>query len=209
YGEGRLALALGDVSGKGTAAALFGSLAIGIIREHIVDHPCPPHEMLAMLNNRLYGARLESRFIATIFSVYDAGTRRLTLSNAGAPYPILVRDGVVQPLRIGGIPLGLYPDTQYEEITLDLQPGDAVLFASDGILEAENPDLEEFGIDRLSAVLADITPQHSAADNASSIISATHQHAGAAAQAHDDRTLLILRVTDHADTDFSKLPIIY
>ncbi len=85
YGEGRLALALGDVSGKGTAAALFGSLAIGIIREHIVDHPCPPAEMLAMLNNRLHGARLDSRFIATLFSVYDAGTRRLTLANAGSP----------------------------------------------------------------------------------------------------------------------------
>jgi hypothetical protein len=57
---------LGDVSGKGTAAALFGSLAIGTIREHIVDHPCSPHEMLAMLNNRLNGARLDSRFIATV-----------------------------------------------------------------------------------------------------------------------------------------------
>jgi phosphoserine phosphatase RsbU/P len=209
YGEGRLALALGDVSGKGTAAALFGSLAIGILREHIVDHPCPPHEMLAMLNNRLYGARLESRFIATLFAVYDAGPRRLTLGNAGAPYPLLVRDGVVQLIRIGGIPLGLYPDTQYEEVTLDLQPGDAVLFASDGILETENLQLEEFGADRLSRVLSGVTPQHSASDIASRIIAATDEHAGDGVHARDDRTLLVLRVMDHSITDFSKLPIIY
>jgi sigma-B regulation protein RsbU (phosphoserine phosphatase) len=209
YGEGRLALVLGDVSGKGTAAALFASLAIGIIREHIVDHPCPPQEMLAMLNKRLYGARMESRFIATLFSVYDAGSRRLTLANAGSPYPILVRDGVVQSLRIGGIPLGLYPDTGYDEITLDLKPGDAVLFASDGILEAENAELEEFGMSRLSTVLAGISPDHSAADIADKIVAATDAHVGDGFHARDDRTLLVLRVTDHSDTDFSKLPIIY
>jgi phosphoserine phosphatase RsbU/P len=209
YGEGRLALVLGDVSGKGTAAALFGSLAIGTIREHIVDHPCPPHEMLAMLNNRLYGARLESRFIATLFAVFDAGSRRLTLSNAGAPYPLLVRDGVVQSIRIAGIPLGLYPDTQYEEVTLHLQPGDAILFASDGILEAENTELEEFGDERLSTVLASVSPQDSASDIADKIVSATDQHVGEGFHARDDRTLLVLRVIDHTDSDFSKLPIIY
>ena len=209
YGEGRLALALGDVSGKGTAAALFGSLAIGIIREHIVDHPCPPAEMLAMLNNRLHGARLDSRFIATLFSVYDAGTRRLTLANAGSPYPLLVRDGAVQSIRIAGIPLGLYPDTQYEQVTLDLQPGDAVLFASDGILESENAQLEEFGIQRLSSVLSSIQPEHTASDIASSIIDATDRHTGEGLHARDDRTLIVFRVTDHTSSDFSKLPIIY
>jgi phosphoserine phosphatase RsbU/P len=209
YGEGRLALTLGDVSGKGTAAALFGSLAIGIIREHIVEHPCPPQEMLAMLNNRLNAARLESRFIATVFSVYDAGTRRLTIANAGSPYPLLVRDGVAQSIRIAGMPLGLYPNTQYEEVALDLRPGDAVLFASDGILESENAQQEQFGATRLCSVLADITPQDTARDIASSIIAATDQHAGESAHAPDDRTLLVLRVTDHSATDFSKLPIIY
>jgi phosphoserine phosphatase RsbU/P len=209
YGEGRLALALGDVSGKGTAAALFGSLAIGIIREHIVDHPCPPAEMLAMLNNRLHGARLDSRFIATIFSVYDAGKRQLTLSNAGSPYPLLVRDGVVQTIRIAGMPLGLYPDMQYEQVTLDLKPGDVVLFASDGILESENAELVEFGVQGISNVLAKITSEHSASDIAGSIIDATDQHAGPGVNARDDRTLVVFRVTDHVGSDFSKLPIIY
>jgi len=133
----------------------------------------------------------------------------LTISNAGAPYPILVRDGVVQSIRIAGIPLGLYPDTEYEETTLELQPGDAILFASDGILEAENSDLEEFGVDRLSAVLASMTPMDSASDIADKIVTATDQHVGPGLHARDDRTLLVLRVTDHTSSDFSKLPIIY
>ena len=209
YGEGRLAIALGDVSGKGTAAALFASLAVGILREHVIQHPCPPAEVLAMLNRRLHAARLESRFIATVFSVYDARTRRLTLANSGGPYPILVRDGIVQSVHIGGIPLGLYPDTEYEEITLDLQPGDTVLFASDGILESENAQQEEFGFDRLSAVLASVSPKHSASDIADKIMAATNHHSGEGVAPGDDRTLLVLRVTDHSSSDFSKLPIIY
>ena len=211
FGEARLAMVLGDVSGKGTAAALFASLAIGIVREHIVDHPCPPAEMLAMLNDRLYNPRFDSRFIATLFAIYDAGPRRLTLSNAGGPYPLLVRDGAVQSLRIAGIPLGLFPQVQYDELTIDLVPGDVVLFASDGILESENVREEEFGSDRLCAVLSNISPHHTASEIADRILAATAEHSGDrdGLPPSDDRTLLVLRVTDHSSTDFSKLPIIY
>ncbi len=107
YGEGRLALALGDVSGKGTAAALYASLAIGTVREIVVDRNCEPACMLGLLNQRLHGVRLDSRFIAMAFAVYDAPTRRLTLSNAGGPYPLVVRNGRVEVIRLEGVPLGL------------------------------------------------------------------------------------------------------
>jgi sigma-B regulation protein RsbU (phosphoserine phosphatase) len=209
YGKGRLGILLGDVSGKGTAAALFGSLAIGTVREHIVEHPCEPHEMLAMLNVRLHAARLDSRFIAMLFAVYDAGSRRLTISNAGTPYPLLLRDGAVQSIRIAGIPLGLFPDTKYEEISLDLVAGDTVIFASDGILESTNAELEEFGADRLWAALLQIDSQESATDIANRVLAATDQYSGAGTAPSDDRTLVVLRVTDHNSQDFSKLPIIY
>src|SRR5216683_4337492 len=209
YGKGRLGLALGDVSGKGTAAALFGSLAIGTIREHVTEHPCPPAEMLAMLNRRLHGARLDARFIAMAFAVYDAGSRRLTLANAGGPYPLLVRDGEVQEIRVAGIPLGLFPDTEYDELTLDLQPGDAVLFASDGILESENHKEQEFGAQRLRALLQTVSPQQSASEICDLILNATDAYSGGGFAPHDDRTLLVLRVIDHASSDFSQLPIIY
>jgi len=209
YGKGRLAVALGDVSGKGTAAALFGSLAIGTMREHIVEHPCPPPEMLAMLNRRLHGAHLDSRFIAMAFAVYDAGGRRLTLANAGAPYPVLVRDGEVQQIRVAGVPLGLFPDTEYDEVTVDLRPGDAVMFASDGILESENAEQQEFGLARLSAVLKNVSPQQSASEICDLVLNAANDYSGGGFTPADDRTLLVLRLTDHNSSDFSKLPIIY
>jgi sigma-B regulation protein RsbU (phosphoserine phosphatase) len=209
YGKGRLALVLGDVSGKGTAAALYGSLAIGIMREHVVEHPCPPAEMLAMLNRRLHGARLDARFIALVFAVYDASARRLTLANAGGPYPLLVRQGAVQEIRLDGVPLGLFPDTKYDETTLELEPGDTLLFASDGILESENADQEEFGPQRLSEILKGVSAEHSASEVSDKILAATEKYSGVGIPPHDDRTLLVLRVTDESAADFSKLPIIY
>jgi sigma-B regulation protein RsbU (phosphoserine phosphatase) len=209
YGEGRLGFALGDVSGKGTAAALYGSLAIGTVREIVVDHRREPADMLALLNKRLLGARLDSRFIAMLFAIYDAPTRRLTLANAGGPYPLLIRDGVVQAIRLEGVPLGLLPEIEYDEITVELRPGDVVLFASDGILESENAAKEEFGPARLEALLAGLSPQDSASGIAEQILVATDHHSGVGTAPHDDRTLLVLRVTDETSSDYSKLPIIY
>ncbi len=209
YGQGRLGFMLGDVSGKGTAAALYGSLAIGTVREIVVDHACEPACMLALLNQRLLGARLDSRFIAMLFAVYDASRRKITLANAGGPYPLLVRNGRVQAIRVEGVPLGLIPETEYDETSIDVEPGDVLLFASDGILESENAAQEEFGPDRLTALLSAISPGDSAREIAEQILAATDGHSGAGTAPHDDRTLVVLRVTDDASSDFSKLPIIY
>ncbi len=209
YGVGRLAIALGDVSGKGTAAALYGSLAIGTIREIVVERACDPACMLGLLNQRLHSTRLDARFIAMLFAVYDAASRRLTLSNAGAPYPLLLRDGHVLSVRLEGVPLGLLPGTQYDESSVDLQSGDVVVFASDGILESQNASEEEFGLQRLSAVLSAISPQDSARVIAERILAETDDHSGAGIAPHDDRTLVVLRFTDETGSDFSKLPIIY
>ena len=209
YGEGRLGFALGDVSGKGTAAALYGSMAIGILREHSAEHRCPPAELLGMLNRRLHAPRLDTRFIALMFGVYDAPTRRLTIANGGSPYPLLVRNGIVEEIRVSGIPLGLFPETRYEETILDLQPGDLVLLASDGILESEDGAQEPFGLERLSELLAGVPAEDSSEAVASRILSATDAFAGPLVAPHDDRTLLVLRVTEESAADYSKMPIIY
>jgi len=209
YGEGRLGFALGDVSGKGTAAALYGSLAIGVLREHSAEHRCPPAELLEMLNRRLYAPRLDTRFIAMVFAVYDARMRTLQLANAGSPYPLLVRDGVIQEIRVAGVPLGLFPETTYEQVTLQLRPGDLLLFASDGILESEDATHEPFGSERLNALLSSFSPEHSAEAVAASILAATDSYSSTAPAPHDDRTLLVLRVTEDSAADYTKLPIIY
>lgn len=209
YGEGQLAFALGDVSGKGTAAALYGSLAIGILREHSAEHRCPPAELLEMLNRRLYAPRLDTRFIAMVFGSYDARTRTLKIANAGSPYPLLVRDGVVEEIQVAGVPLGLFPEANYDEVSLELRPGDWLLFASDGILESEDSTHEAFGFDRLKTLLANASPQDSAEALAAQILAATDRFSGYTPTPHDDRTLLVLRVTDADAGDYSKLPIIY
>ena len=209
YGRGKLALALGDVSGKGTAAALYGSLAIGTLREIVVSSTCNPSCMLQMLNARMHGARLDARFIAMLFAVYDAQERRLTLANAGGPYPLLVRDGRAEEIRLEGVPLGLFSDSEYEEMTIDLRPDDVVLFASDGILEAENVLQEEFGSNRLASLLADAPLGISATELSEKIIAATEEFTGPGHYPADDRTLLVLRVTGEGTADYSKLPVIY
>ncbi|MGB8474711.1 MAG: GAF domain-containing SpoIIE family protein phosphatase [Candidatus Acidiferrum sp.] len=209
YGQGKLAMALGDVSGKGTAAALYGSLAIGTLRELVVSSTYYPADMLQMLNRRMHGARLDARFIAMLFAVYDAAARRLTLANAGGPYPLLVRAGNAQEIRVEGVPLGLFPANEYEETSIELLPGDLVLFASDGILESENAKQEEFGSRRLHALLAAAAPGISANELSEKIIAATDAYSGSGSSPRDDRTLLVLRVTGESAADYSKLPVIY
>ena len=209
YGEGRLAFALGDVSGKGTAAALYGSLAIGTFREVVTDRTLSPADLLNVLNRRMFGARLEAKFIALLFGVYDAPSRKLTLANGGEPYPLLVRGGTSTELQVAGVPLGLFAESTYEEITIDLQPGDVVVCASDGILESEDADKEEFGAERLNALLSTVLPDDSALTIAGRIITATDEYTGTDATPHDDRTLVVLRVTEDDGADFTKLPIIY
>src|SRR5436309_13478501 len=209
YGEGRLALALGDVSGKGTAAALYGSLAIGMLREHTVENKLAPADMLAILNRRLHAARLEARFIALTFSVYDASDRTLTIANAGGTHPLLLREGKIIQIPVDGIPLGLFPEADYSVTTLDLQTDDVVIFASDGILESENAKKEEFGFARLSALLSSLPAKTCVENISGAILRATDEFSGVGIPPHDDRTLLVLRVTEEAAPDFAKLPVIY
>jgi sigma-B regulation protein RsbU (phosphoserine phosphatase) len=209
YGEGRLALALGDVSGKGTAAALYGSLAIGMLREHAVEHTAAPAVMLAMLNRRLHAARLEARFIALTFGVYDALERTLTIANAGGTHPLLLRGGQLSEIPVDGIPLGLFPEAEYSVATLDLRVGDIIVFASDGILESENAKEEEFGFDRLRALLTSLPSDCTVDDISGAILRATDEFAGFGNPAHDDRTMLVVRVTPDSPSDLPKLPVIY
>jgi sigma-B regulation protein RsbU (phosphoserine phosphatase) len=209
YGMGRLAVVNGDVSGKGTAAALFGSLAIGILRELVHQTEVSAAEMLQQLNSRLLAARLDAKFIAMQFAIYDAALRELNVANAGGTLPLLVRNGEVIEINVTGMPLGLIQEAEFDEQTLTLIPGDIVVFASDGIHESMNKDLEEFGLERLKALLSTVVPEDPGYTVAQRIVKATDEHAGIGRPPHDDRTLLVLRVTEDSESDFSKLPIIY
>lgn len=209
YGVGRLAVVNGDVSGKGTAAALYGSLAIGILRELVHESEASAAEMLQQLNGRLLAARLDAKFIAMQFGIYDAARRTLNVANAGGTLPLLVHNGKVTEINVTGMPLGLLPEAEFDEQTLELEPGDIVVFASDGIHESMNKDQEEFGIARLKALLSSVAAEDPGYTVAQRIVKATDEHAGVGRPPHDDRTLLVLRVTEDSESDFSKMPIIY
>ena len=207
YGVGRLALALGDVSGKGTAAALYGSMAIGMLREHAVEHSAAPAVMLAMLNRRLHAVRLEARFIALTFAVYDAAERTLAIANGGGVHPLLLRGGELSELPVDGIPLGLFPEAEYAVFTLPLRAGDVVIFASDGILESANEQREEFGLQRLRILLTSLPADTSVENICGAILRATDEFTGEGLPARDDRTLVVVRVT--ADYSQPSMPVIY
>lgn len=209
YGSAGFALALGDVSGKGTAAALLGALAMGILRAHPVDHAGSPPEVLAALNNSIHAARLDARFVVMLFGALDLSARRLTLANAGNPYPLLLRNGRVDEITVSGIPLGLIEGTRYDSVSLDLQCDDVIVFASDGILECQNKEQEPFGTRRLATLLTSF-PQGISAENISSaILDATDEFSRHGSAPDDDRTLIVLRLTDDTREDFSSLPLIY
>jgi phosphoserine phosphatase RsbU/P len=196
YGAGRLGLALGDVSGKGTAAALYASMTVGILREYTQDHRCWPEEMLSVLNTRLNAAHMSPNYVALAFAVYDSSLRQVIIANAGAPRPILVRDGEVLEIKIDGTPLGMFPGIEYETVTLALKPDDILVFTSDGILESMNVQDQPFGFERLTKVLRDRSQSHSAESIATAILEATDEFSGRLTEAHDDRTLVVLRLAE-------------
>src|SRR5438309_6107906 len=109
FDDGRLAIVLGDVAGKGAPAALYGALASGVIRTR-AGRKYPPGQMLELVNKTLHQRPVEGQYIAVVYSIYEPKTRKITLASSGLPYPLLVRDGQSTYLDIAGIPLGLFPD---------------------------------------------------------------------------------------------------
>ena len=197
YRDGKLAVVVGDVAGKGSAAALLASLGVGILREHAVHQPSPPGEMLADLNGHLQILGGNGRFIAMAFAVYDPVKSELSLASAGFPPPVLVRDRRACPVEVSGVPLGLLPDSTYEAVRLSLRPGDTLVFCSDGVHEQTNATEEEFGAERLVSRLADTCASQPAAQIVSGILGAIEDYAAGGPEREyiDDRTVVVLRFT--------------
>jgi phosphoserine phosphatase RsbU/P len=152
YGRECHVLAIGDVSGKGAPAALYGALASGILRSLAAERPSPS-EMLRKLNAKLLERKIEGHFITLAYSLWFPKTLTLRLANSGMPLPILLRGGRCRPIRAEGVPLGLLEQTEYGESVTNLEPGDVVALFSDGLVEAMNPQQEEFGMRRLEQEL--------------------------------------------------------
>lgn len=143
-----LVLFTGDVSGKGAPAALYAAMVIGALR-NVAQQQLSPGEMLLSLNELLLQRKVESRYVALSCAYLDLEGRTLEMANAGLTMPVFCRAGEILDVKVEGVPLGLLPDVEYETALVKLEPGDVVVFCSDGITDNLNPAREEFGRERL------------------------------------------------------------
>src|ERR1700719_2886850 len=187
YGTQQLGVALGDVSGKGSAAALYGAVATGILRS-LSPHKLQPAELLRQLNQLVCDRRVDGRYMTICFATWQKGRRRLRLANAGQTQPLLWKDGHVEQIKLGGFPIGIFDDATYDEWSVKLSTGDILVFYSDRLTEASNREGKFFGSSRLIAVLEKHT-QLSSSDLADRMLEEVQEFTEGGAIT-DDRTLV-------------------
>jgi sigma-B regulation protein RsbU (phosphoserine phosphatase) len=191
YGPGRTAIVLGDVSGKAAPAALFAALVSGIMRAAAAQQP-DPAAMLALLNDALQERKLESQYVTMLFALWNDDNQTLQVANSGAVQPVFCRSGQSVAVKAEGFPLGMFPDVTYEELSVATQPGDAIVFVSDGILDAENEKDEMYGQERLANLLC-AHRDLPAAEIAEAILADVARFQGSKDR-FDDETIIVLRV---------------
>jgi len=190
--DGKLGLVIGDVTGKGLSASLFMVFARSAVRASI-GKGLAPVEIMAN-SNRLIGQESHEGLFATLFfAQLNPASGELTFSNAGHPLPLLVpHDGrEILALRSRGMPLGALLDSPYEQHALVLQPGDSVLFYTDGVTETFDANGDEFGEERLLQVL-----RENRGASPGQVLDAVEQavfHHSSGGKASDDLTLLIIQ----------------
>ena len=191
YGPQQLGIALGDVSGKGTAAALYGAVAIGIMRS-LAPQKLQPAEMLKQMNQLVGERRIEGRFMTACFATWQKGRQKMRVANAGQSQPLLYKDHRCGKIELTGFPLGIYEDATYDEWGVTLEAGNILVFHSDGITETTNSEGQFFGTTRLREL---IEKHHDlpAAELADNILSEVDWFSKSAPLS-DDRTLVVMKV---------------
>jgi len=145
-------IAMGDVSGKGVAAALYGGLMNGLLRT-LAPRRRRPAELMKALNDALVERKVEARYVTLGVLLWDAASRQIVMANAGAIPPMICREGDIVKIRVEGVPLGLLNDREYEEVAFQARPGDTIVLYSDGITDHINPAGTEYGRGRLAQVV--------------------------------------------------------
>ena len=191
YGPQQLGIALGDVSGKGTAAALYGAVAIGIMRS-LAPQKLQPAEMLKQMNQIVVERSIEGRFMTACFATWQKGRQKLRVANAGQSQPLLYKDGRCDKIALTGFPLGIFEEVSYDEWGVTLAPGDILVFHSDGIAETANSEGQFFGTERLRRMIEQ-KHEASAAEMADLILRDVDWFSQGAPLS-DDRTLVVLKV---------------
>lgn len=189
--DGRFVIALGDVSGKGTGAALLMSSVHAAVRAQATTR-LSASEVVREINQYIYDNTPANRYVTLFYSELDAHAHELIYINAGHNSPILVRaNGEVICLDIGGFPVGITPDGDYCEGRVRFEPGDVLVIYSDGATESRNEEGEEFGESRLIEIIKK-NQRRTVAGIRDQIDEALTQFVGKA-KANDDLTLVIVK----------------
>ncbi|MFZ0062636.1 MAG: SpoIIE family protein phosphatase [Pyrinomonadaceae bacterium] len=189
--DGRLVIALGDVSGKGTAAALLMSSLHAAVHAQAGSHETLV-ETISAVNRYLADNIPPNRFVTLFYAELDPASGSLSFLNAGHNPPLIVHAaGTVEQLASGGLPLGIKRDAEYREGRTQLQLGDVLVIYSDGVTEAASPSGEEFGPTRLYEVVSRNIDASAAGlrDRIESALTKFSQ----GTQAADDITLVIVK----------------
>jgi len=190
--NGRLAVAIADVCGKGTPAALVMASAQATLRD-LMASPLAPHELCRRLDHALSPRLAADRFVSLVHAVLDRDSGTLAYANAGHPAPLLLRnDGAVERLDKGGPVLGMLEDARYDGGQVPLNRGDRLVLFTDGVVEAAGTS-GELGEARLLDGLAKMRGQ-TAAEAARAVLDLAVQFAGGGALA-DDATVLVVDVS--------------
>jgi sigma-B regulation protein RsbU (phosphoserine phosphatase) len=191
-GDG-LFFTLGDISGKGIAAAVLMASIQASIRSQILTPPESFSELMGKFNRAVYSFSMQQKYSTLFSGMLDGDTRRLRYANAGQVAPMLLRaaTGEIERLNEGGPPVGLLTFSMYDDGEVTLQPGDTVLCYSDGISEATNEAGDMWDEETVEQILRD-SAHLSAAELIQKLIAAADEFAGAAEQA-DDMTVVVLK----------------
>jgi sigma-B regulation protein RsbU (phosphoserine phosphatase) len=136
--------------------------------------------------------KLESQYVTLLFALWNDENQTLQVANSGAIQPVFCRAGQAVTVKAEGFPLGMFPNVTYEEFSVATQPGDAIVFVSDGILDADNAQGESYGEDRLSSLLCAYRDRP-AQEIADAILSDVSRFQGDHDR-FDDETIIVLRV---------------
>lgn len=193
---GRLGLVLGDVTGKSVSGALVTAASRSILRILSEQEGLGVDQIMVRANRRIQKDIKSGMFVALLLGVIEPEGRTLALSNAGQTHPVIFRSrtGEASLLETEGdtFPLGIIEECDYRETRIDLEPGDKVVFYTDGIVEAMNSEQEIFGFDRLIEIVKE-SGSMSADQLMGEVLSKVNAFVGGAPQ-HDDITLITLSV---------------
>jgi sigma-B regulation protein RsbU (phosphoserine phosphatase) len=182
---------IGDVSGKGAAAALYAALVSGILRNQAQTEQTPA-DLMVRVNEALLRRKVEALYLTALYAQWYPQTRRLVLCSAGQPQPVLCRAGRAQILPLAGYPLGMFELSDYENVEQPMQPGDIFVAVSDGITDAGYPSKRPYGEERLMRLI-----EANCSLSAPRLLKAICDDIGAYTEGlpqEDDRTVIVARI---------------